>query len=52
MEKIEFVKTEEPATTGWYIVYYDEGSEFNYDAIGPYESKEEAEQIQASAKGQ
>jgi len=46
MEKIEFVQTDEPATTGWYIIQYDEGSEYNYDAQGPYETKEEAERIQ------
>lgn len=47
MEKIEFVKTEELETTGWYIVYYDEDQpEYNYDAIGPFDSEEDARATQ------
>lgn len=47
MTKIEHL---EPSTdidqdqAGWYIVEYDE-SGYSYDAIGPYDSKAEAERV-------
>ena len=47
MEKIEFVKTDELETTGWYIVYYDSDQpKYSYDAIGPFDSEEDARATQ------
>jgi hypothetical protein len=46
MEKIEHLTHEDPYMNGWYIVYYDEDGT-SYDAIGPFETKEEAEAAQA-----
>lgn len=48
-EEIMFWQDEDEGVTGWYVVYFDEGGETNFDAIGPYNSAEEAQKFAPQA---
>ncbi|MER8615006.1 hypothetical protein [Mesorhizobium sp. M1216] len=48
-EKIEYLDDPEtPDNTGWWIVYYNPDGT-SHDAVGPYESEQEATKIQQVA---
>lgn len=47
MEHILYWEDEnEPANTGWWIIQLDEEG-FQYDAVGPYETEQEAREVAA-----